>query len=150
MIESQEKKLSLLDEADRLDDELIALISSGKAEQEQLEANLAAKGSVIEQLDELDDGFEALYAKVRDELAGNKEQYKNEIRTLQDLISRITDKTVKIQAKEARSKTAIEDYFLQRKKKLKEGKSSVKIANAYAVNMRKINQVDSFFVDRKK
>ena len=150
LIESQDKKLALLDEAERLDEELIRLIKTEKPDMDALDANMNAKGGIVESLDRLDDGFEAVYEKVRDELNGNKDRYKEEIRILQGQILKITEKTVKIRALEERNKKAVDHFFEEQRKKVRAGRSSVKAANAYAVNMRKINKVDSFFLDKKK
>ncbi|MCR5488404.1 MAG: hypothetical protein K6F35_12905 [Lachnospiraceae bacterium] len=150
LIESQDKKYSLLNEAEELDEELMRLIREEKPDMEALDANMNAKGRIAQELDQLDDGFEAVYEKVRDELKEHKEQYREEILTLKEQISRITEKTVKIRALEERNKKALDLFFEDQRKKVKAGRSSVKIANAYAVNMRKINKVDSFFLDKKK
>ncbi|MBO6111965.1 MAG: hypothetical protein J6P45_02805 [Lachnospiraceae bacterium] len=150
LIESQQKKIELLDEALRLDEEQIKMIQQEKPDMDGLEKNLEEKGRLIGELDKLDDGFESVYAKVREELINNKEAHKDEIRQLQELISQITEKSVKVQAEELRSKEAVERFLKNRRGKLKDSKSSVKAANKYAVNMRKINKIDSFFVDKKK
>jgi len=150
LIESQEKKLELLDEALDLDREQLELIHSESPDMERLDENLERKGKLVEELDKLDDGFESVYAKVRDELIENKEAHRDEIKRLQDLISRITERIVKVQAEELRGRNEVERFLKSRKNKLRDGRSSVKVANAYAVNMRKMNKVDSFFVDRKK
>ncbi len=150
LIESQNKKLRLLEEAEQLDKEILDLIREEEADMDAIDANMTAKGALIEKLDELDDGFESIYEKIRTDLQEHKDLYKNEIRILQNQISQITEKTVKIRALEERSRREIEAFFENRKKKIRAEKSSVKIANAYAVNMRRINKVDSFFVDKKK
>ncbi len=150
LIESQNKKLRLLEEAEQLDKEILDLIREEEADMDAIDANMTAKGDLIEKLDELDDGFESVYEKIRTDLQEHKELYKDEIRILQNQISQITEKTVKIRALEERSKREIEAFFDNRRKKIRAEKSSVKIANAYAVNMRRINKVDSFFVDKKK
>jgi len=150
LIESQLKKIELLDEALRLDEEQIKMIQQEKPDMDGLEKNLEEKGRLISELDKLDDGFESVYAKVREELINNKEAHKDEIRQLQELISQITEKSVKVQAEELRSKETVERFLKNRRGKLKDSKSSVKAANKYAVNMRKINKIDSFFVDKKK
>lgn len=150
LIESQEKKLALLDEALILDKEQLELIHSENPDLDRLDENLERKGKLVEELDKLDDGFEAVYAKVRDELINNKEAHKDEIRRLQELISQITEKIVKVQTEELRGRNEVERFLKSRKGKLRDNRSSVKVANAYAVNMRKMNKIDSFFVDRKK
>ncbi|MCR5774624.1 MAG: hypothetical protein K6G42_06020 [Lachnospiraceae bacterium] len=150
LIESQEKKLELLERAIELDKEQETIITGDKPDKGALDANLNAKGALVDELDRLDDGFEALYAKVRDELIENKEAHKEEIRKLQDLIRKITEKIAEVEAIEARSKMNFENYMKKRRHALKDNKNSVKAANIYAVNMRRMNSIDSVFVDNKK
>lgn len=150
LIESQEKKLTLLDEALELDEEQIRLIQEEDPDMETLDESLEKKGKIVEELDRLDDGFESVYAKVRDELLNNKEAHRDEIKRLQELISQITEKSVKVQAAEIRGKETVERFLKKKRSALKDSRSTVRAANAYAVNMRKMNKIDSFFVDKKK
>lgn len=150
LIESLEKKIVLLDEALELDEEQIRLIQEEDPDMGSLDESLEKKGKIIEELDRLDDGFESVYAKVRDELLNNKEAHRDQIKRLQELISVITEKSVKVQAAEIRGRESVERFLKHRRSSLKETKSSVKAANAYAVNMRKMNKIDAFFVDKKK
>ncbi len=150
MIASQERKLELLEKAIELDKEQEEIITGEKPDMGAFDANINAKGALIDELNKLDDGFEALYAKVRDELINNKEAHKEEIRTLQDLISRITEKIAEVEAIEARSKINFETFIKKRRHSIKDNRGSLKAANVYAVNMRKVNRIDSVFVDNKK
>ena len=150
LIESLEKKDRVLDEVIRTDDEQLKIVQVERPDMEALDANIKAKGALVDELDRLDEGFETVYDKVKDELLNHKEQHREEILRLQELISGITEKSVKIQASEARNKELVETYFRLQKKKIKDSRNSVKITNAYAVNMHRINKIDSFFVDHKK
>ncbi|MBR5376335.1 MAG: hypothetical protein IK139_03570 [Lachnospiraceae bacterium] len=150
LIDSQEKKLQLLDEALKLDEEQIRLIQEEDPDMETLDESLEKKGKIVEELDRLDDGFESVYAKVRDELLNNKEAHRDEIKRLQDLIGKITEKSVKVQAAEIRGKETVERFLKKKRSALKDSRSTVRAANAYAVNMRKMNKIDAFFVDKKK
>lgn len=70
-----------------------------------------AKSACIDQLNQLDSGFEKLYAQVAEELDQNREDYAKEIRDMQQCIRRVTDKSVKIQAQEARNKQLMKEKF---------------------------------------
>ena len=150
LIASQEKKLELLERAIELDKEQEEIITGEKPDMRALDANIDAKGALVGELDRLDDGFESLYAKVRDELINNKDAHREEIRTLQELIKNITGKIAEVEAIEARSKVNFESFMKKKRHSLKDNRSSVKAANVYAVNMRKMNKIDSVFVDNKK
>ena len=71
MIESQEKKLELLDRVIELDREQEETVTAEKPDMEALNANLTEKGALVDELNKLDEGFDNIYAKVRDELINN-------------------------------------------------------------------------------
>ena len=150
MIASQEKKLELLERAIELDREQEEIITGEAPDMGALDANLSAKGALVDELNKLDDGFETLYAKVREEFIANKDLHKEEIRRLQELIRLITAKTAEIEAIEARSKINFENFMKKRRNAVREARSSVRVASVYAGNMRKVNRIDSMFVDNKK
>ncbi len=108
------------------------------------------KSRLIEELDQLDSGFEQIYARVREELQENKELYKEEIRQMQALIRELTDKSATIQTGELRNKELMQKKFAEVKKQVREIRSSQKIVNQYYQNMMKTNYVDPQFMDNKK
>lgn len=150
LIESLEKKDRVLDEVIKADDEQMKMVQAEKPDMEALDASIKTKSALVDELNSLDDGFESVYEKVKDDLLNHKDEHRDDIRRLQELISKITEKSVKIEAAETRNKQLVETYFRVSKKKIKDSRNSVKIANAYAVNMHRINKIDSFFVDNKK
>lgn len=150
MIESQEKKLELLDRVIELDREQEETVTAEKPDMEALNANLTEKGALVDELNKLDEGFDNIYAKVRDELINNKESHKDEILRLQDLIRQIMEKTADIEALEARSKINVENFLKKRKKELREGRNSIQAASVYSTNMRRAYNTSPFFVDNKK
>ncbi|MCR5746580.1 MAG: hypothetical protein K6G03_02635 [Lachnospiraceae bacterium] len=150
LIESQEKKLELLDRAIELDKQQEEMITGNPPDMEALNANLTAKGALVDELNKLDDGFDSVYAKVRNELIDNKEAHKEQILRLQELIRKITEKIAEVEALEARSKLNVDNFLKKRRKSLKDGKVSVKAANVYSNNMRKAYNLSPYFVDNKK
>ncbi len=150
MIESLEKKLKLLDRAIEIDKEQEELITQEDPDTKALDANIDAKGALVDELNTLDLGFENMYAKVREELINNKEAHKGEIRTLQELIRKITEKVAEVEAFEARSKINVENYLKRRRKKISGSRASAKAANSYALNMRSMGSGGSVFLDNKK
>ncbi len=107
------------------------------------------KRELINSLDKLDDGFEETYAMVRDELDKNREAHRDEILRLQELIREITEKTMRIGAMESRNREAVQKKFRKRRQEIGGKRTALKAANMYSDNMRRINKIDSFFVDKK-
>ena len=111
---------------------------------------VAEKGVLIDKLTALDSGFEKLYAKVSEELQGSREQYADQIRTLQGLVTQVTDRSVDIQAQEARNKKLVEDFFRRERDGIKIGRKSTKAAIGYYKTMSKTAVVAPQFMDSKK
>ncbi len=138
MIESLEKKVSVLDEIIKKNAEQAALLKEEEFSFDKFDKNAEEKGVLIFRLEKLDDGFESLYAKVKEELDANRAAYSDEIRIMQELIQSITDKSASIQADEARNKAALEGIFKNEREKLRAGRSGVKALKSYnqAMNFR--------------
>ena len=99
---------------------------------------------------ELDEGFETVYDRIKEQLIGRKEQYAVQIRILQNLISELTDKSVKLQAMEQRNKTAVEQQFRKSREKIRQGRQNKQAALNYYKNMNHSNYVPPQFLDDKK
>ena len=104
MLQSLKKKEQVLDEIIRLDDRQKDTLTDPECPFDVFDETVEAKSACIDQLNQLDSGFEKLYAQVAEELDQNREDYAKEIRDMQQCIRRVTDKSVKIQAQEARNK----------------------------------------------
>ena len=98
--ESLEKKVLVLDEIEDYTAKQERLLKQEKVSMEELDANMEQKDGLIQKLTALDDGFETLYERVKEQLSTNKDAYKNQIKRIQELITKVTEKSVSIQAKE--------------------------------------------------
>lgn len=117
---------------------------------DEFEQTLVEKDLLIEQLNQIDDGFEKVYEHVQQDIKLNRNKYKEEILQLQDLIKQITEKSVKLQTLELKNKSKLELYFLNRKKEIKNLKISNQTAFSYYKNMSNQNHDESYFLDKKK
>lgn len=117
---------------------------------EQFDKIFAIKGRLIGQLNQLDQGFEKVYDYVRAELNVNGEVYKVQINSLQQLVSRIMDKSTNLQAAEMKNKAHMEIYINNRKEDIKQYKKSNKTVSNYYKSMASQYQEQSFFLDKKK
>ena len=111
---------------------------------------LEKKAELIRGLDELDDGFEAIYERVSEELKTRKENYKDKILKLQELIKEVTDKGIRLEALEQQNKRKIETYFSSKKQEIKEFKKSNESVANYYKSMADNPQGESLFLDQKK
>lgn len=115
----------------------------------EIDDNMEAKSGLIEKLTLLDNGFESLYGKTREELLANKDNYKAEIKEIQSLIADITARGASIEAIEARNKAAIESYCSREKKELQSKKSASLAAYSYYKTAKNINDIPPQFMDHK-
>lgn len=117
---------------------------------DQFDQIVEEKQPMIEQLNQLDDGFEQVYDHVKEEISNNKDQYKEEILVLQQLIKQVTEKSVNLQAIELRNKNKITMLFSCKKKEIKNFKMSKQTVTNYYKSMPSQHQGQSYFLDKKK
>lgn len=148
---------STLSKKNDLLDELITItvlqeeyVNTAPFDMDQFEQTLPKKEFLIEQLNQLDEGFEKVYDHVKGQLNNNKNQFEQEILHLQDLIRQVTEKSVKIQALELENKSKLESYFVIKKKEIKDFKKNRQMANSYYKNAANQHHGESFFLDKKK
>ena len=103
MLQSLKKKEQVLDEIIRLDDRQKDTLTDPECPFDVFDETVEAKSACIDQLNQLDSGFE--------KLDQNREDYAKEIRDMQQCIRRVTDKSVKIQAQEVRNKELMREKF---------------------------------------
>lgn len=148
--QSLEKKIKVLDKIIEANKEHAKIAEAEKFEPEAFDEVFDRKDALIKELEQLDRGFNTIYARVRDELTENKEAYKEQIAKMQHLISEITDKSVLIQVEEKRNKETLMGRFDMMKREVHQAKNTQKIAANYYKNMSGLNVVEPQFMDRKK
>lgn len=150
MIESLKSKLSILEEIRAKDAEQLALIKTSPFPNEAFDRNLEEKDALIYRINKLDQGFQIVYDNIKAEFEKNKDLYKDEIREMQDLITKITDLSASVQAEEARNKAALENYFSSEKARIKQGRSSVKAIRSYNQSIINARGGVNGLIDHKK
>lgn len=150
LMESLEKKIRILDQIILADQEQREALEDPNLDPDDFDRIVEKKTEYIEQLEQLDAGFEEVFARVKEELDGNREQYKEQIHIMQDLIRKITDKSLMIQKQEAQNKELMEKKFASVRSQAREVRKSQKIVNQYYKNMMKNNYNDPQFLDNKK
>lgn len=116
---------------------------------EEFDTLFDEKDVLIDKLESLDEGFDELYKRVSDQLKENRMQFADQIRQLQDKISRITELSASIQAQEVRNKKMIEESFAKERQGIKQNRVSSKAAYDYYRNMSGMNLQSSGVWDSK-
>lgn len=150
LIESLKKKVKVLDEIQKCNEKQADLFKVPDTSLDAFDGTVEEKSKLIEALVKLDEGFETIYARIAEEVASHKELYADQIKELQELIKKVTDQSVTIQAQEARNKELVEQYFRSQKNQLKAKKQSSSVAINYYKNMSKTSVVSPQFLDSKK
>ena len=148
--ESLQKKLQLLDEIQAYNDKQQQIFSAEQVQIELFDEAIEEKGRLVEQVVKLDEGFEKLYENVAEELKNNRARYAEQIKRMQQLVQQVTDKSVSVQAQEARNKALIEAYFAKEKKQIGQGRRSSTAAYNYYNNARKAASAEPQFMDRRQ
>ena len=148
--ESLRKKLQVMAEIQKYNLRQQEIFQSENVDMERFDEYVEEKGTLIDRLTALDSGFEKLYAKVAEQLDGNREKYAAQIKALQGLVTEVTDTSVQIQAQEARNKKLIEDYFRKEKEGIRMGRKSSQAAIGYYKTMSKTAVMPPQFLDSKK
>lgn len=148
--DSLKKKLQILDELTDYTMQQQELLKVEELDYEAFDRLVDQKDPLIQRIMELDQGFETVYDRIKEQLLGNKEQYAAQIKALQSLIGELTDKSVKLQTMEQRNKTAIEQQFRKSREKIRQGRQNKQAALNYYKNMYNANYVPPQFLDDKK
>lgn len=149
LIQSLEKKSELLDKIIAKNKEQKYLFEDEGSDPDRLEENMQEKSGFIDQLNELDEGFQQIYDRIKSALQKDKESYKEEIRIMQGLITEITEKSTTVQAQEQRNRALAEKRFASVKKGIRKARTSNQAASRYYKNMANLNVVESQFLDEK-
>jgi trans-aconitate methyltransferase len=150
MIDSLVQKEELLKQIVDYNEKQQAIITAAEFDDQAFEQNLSDKGELVEKILKLDEGFNSVFNRVKDEVQHNKAKFKQPLQRLKELVSAVTDMGVRIQAQELRNKQLVEKRFAQMRKELSNAKRATSKANAYYKNANKLNNYESHFLDQKK
>ena len=150
MLQSLEKKSKVLDQIIQLNEQQKTILESADSPVEDFDETVEKKSALIEQLEQLDSGFEKLYDRVREELQTNKDAYRDQIRKMQEYIRVVTDKSVQIQTQEARNKELMTSKFARVKKQARQVRANSKATSSYYQSMSRTSVIDPQFMDDKK
>lgn len=144
------KKIKILDQLADYSRKQEELLGQETLSLEDFDTYVDKKDELVQALTKLDEGFETVYEHIKAQLLADKEAYKAQIVRLQTLISTVTEKSVSIQAQEARNKTMVEKHFSGMRKEMRQSVKGSKAAYDYYKSMSNTNIVSPQFMDQKK
>ncbi|MCR4717798.1 MAG: hypothetical protein K5656_11535 [Lachnospiraceae bacterium] len=148
--DSMDKKERILNNLISMTEQQADYLASDEFEFDVFEDMMNTKDLMIDELNSVDNGFESVYNRVRDELKAHPELYKNEIRDLKNCIREITSLSVELQALEERNKNRLEQFFLSKRGEITGYRRATNKVNAYYQTMTGANSVVDSMMDRKK
>ena len=119
MVQSLQKKLEVLNGIIEKNVEQRQILEQEELDTDAFEQNIKLKSDLVDQIEFLDDGFEELYGRVKSLIETEKQEHKEEIQLMKQLITGITEKSVTIQSQEARNRKLVEQRFSQERKKVR-------------------------------
>ena len=125
------KKIRILEEIVKIDDEQTTLFSTDKDNEDKIRETFDRKSALIDEINRMDAGFESVFEKVKEQLDNRKDEYKKEIKEMQELIKRITDLSMHIEAQEKRNKSLVNGNLSSMRKELSNAKRSTSLAKQY-------------------
>lgn len=150
LLQSLIKKNQVLDAIIRQNSVQENILKQDDLDMEAFDASLDEIGTLIEELEKLDQGFETVYDKMREEILEHKSLYRAEIAQMQEQIQQITDKSVKINAAKMRNQMRAENHFKRKTREIKNATSKTRVARNYYNNMNNLHCVPPQFYDSKK
>ncbi len=118
-------------------------------EMEAFDRTLDTKGKYIEELISLDEGFQSLFDRIKDEVSDHRQDYAEQIRRMQALIHDITDLSASLEAEEHRNKRLAEQYFTVSRNQMNQSRQSSAAAFNYYQTMSNYRNVPPQFMDKK-
>jgi flagellar biosynthesis/type III secretory pathway chaperone len=142
------KKKGILAKIEEENKKQEAILKAEPMRMDDFEAIVDQKTALIDELNQLDQGFESVYDRIKEQLISEQAQHKEKIAVLKDLIFAITGMSVSIQAQETRNKELVEKFFSQTRQDLQSERVRAKAAYDY-MNRRPVD-VEPRFLDTKK
>lgn len=148
--DSLRNKKDILEKLTELSNRQKDIVKEAAVDWEQFDLLVDEKGALIDRLENLDNGFEAVYNRIREDVSTNKDKYKDSLINIQKLISAVTEASTRLMALERRNKTAIEASFNNERTNISQVKKTSEVAANYYKSMSRVNFIDPQLMDRKK
>jgi len=145
--ESLDKKLEVLQKIREYNKRQEEIFSAEEVDMSLFDDAVEEKQRLIDEVVHLDEGFEIMYEKLAKELEGNRERYAAQIRELQKKVSKVTELSVSV---EARNKKLIESYFAKERAGIGQRRKNAKSAYDYYKSMSGAGYVAPQMYDNKK
>lgn len=150
LIESLQRKIAILTSVQEQNAIQAGVITASDFDDAAFNETIEKKSKLITELLFIDNGFESVYNRIKDEIQEKRDAYADKIRTLQKLIGQITDLSTQIQASEQRNDMQLKNRFRGERQKLKQSNATVKAVTGYYKSMSNLNTGGNSYMDWKQ
>lgn len=150
LADSLQKKFTALESILNITKTQEELLQEENFDEECFLETIKSKQIYIDQITELDNGFEVVYNRVKQELDTGRMLYVDDIANMQKLITKITDLGIDIEALEKRNKVQMDKVLAEKKQQFRGMRMNNSAASNYYRNMVNQQYSQSYFLDKKK
>ncbi len=150
LVDSTKRKELLLQRILDYTGEQSRLLEQAVLDYEAFEEIMGQKAEIINEISEIDQGFDTIFKRVENAIEEERESFKEEIIIMQKRITSITELGVSIQALEKKNSMAFQLYLSNEKNKIREKKTSSEMASNYYKSMNRVGSAaESHFINQK-
>ncbi len=151
MVDALKKKKKILTFLQEKTKEQETLLKDEEMDIDIFQRIIDEKGEKIEELNQLDEGFDNLFRQVEKEITSNRENYREEIMEMQQLIGEVSEMGIQIQALEHQNSGHFKVYLANQRKNIREFHMSNRTASSYYQNMANVHKPEqSYFFNETK
>lgn len=151
MLDVLKRKERILEELLGKTKEQEVLLKQEELDQERFRETLEEKGNRIDELNEIDEGFDTLFRKVEKEIVKHREFYRDSMMEMQNRIAIVSDLGLRIQALESQNRERLEIYLSSQRRRIRKFHVNNKTASNYYQNMANAHKPDqSYYFNEKQ
>lgn len=150
LIEALEKKKNILEDILQKSKDQNDVASLENFDADRFDLLVDDKAELLQQMESIDDGFDAVYHRIKDEMLQKKDDFKTEIARMQQLIRETIDLGAQIHTTEVRTKEKLGVAIERSRQDLRRQKQSSQTVMDYYKANSQLNYTESYFIDQKK
>ncbi len=151
MVDTLERKKEILKQLLDQTREQETLLKDEEMDADVFQNIITLKGEEIDKLNQIDEGFDALFRHVEKEINENRQFYKTQILKMQQLITEVSELGIQIQALEHQNSGHFKIYLARQKQTVKKYHTNNRTASNYYQNMANAHKPgNSYFFNETK
>ncbi len=148
LVDALKRKKKILKKLYSITKEQERLLKEEKLDTDAFSDSIEKKNNLIDELTQVDEGFDRLFKSVSDELKDNKTEYKEEIESMKELINDVSESGVQIQALEQQNSGHFKVYLANQRADIKRYNVNKRTASTYYKNMTNVHKPEnSYFIN---